>query len=316
MNPDPLDLLTPEEEARLEREAIQAESRIIEKPKDNLSNTVRDYITSIDGTFTTFQLCSDLGITDPKGKANVRQILKRHKGNLIESHGSQAGSWRVIQGGLEEMDLLNVAQDEEVSLWLPLDLHNYASIHPGNEIVVTGDPNAGKTGFVLRTICQNLDRWQCHYFSSEMGTYELKKRLDLFGDFPIGHPHFHAYERSDCFEDVIRPGRNVLNVIDYLQVTDEFYKIGSYLNAIHKNLRGAIALIAIQKRDKNSDMPLGAQRALEKPRLAIALSAGNPNKATILKLKNRKTPHSMDMKTRPFKLIGGCEFRAESPTWT
>jgi len=308
-----------DEYARKEREAIQWESNCAQeqKAKRTLSDIVREYLDSIDGTFTTFQLCADLDIRDSKGRTNVRQILKRHKGTLIEPYGTQAGSWRVIKGGIEEMDLLHV-EGEDVSLWLPLDLHNVTSIMPGNEIVVTGDPDAGKTAFLLRTIRHNLDRWQVYYFNSEMSAFELRKRLDLFGDFPIGHPHFHAYERSESFEDVIKPGRQVLNVIDYLEVGDEFYKIGSHLNAIHRNLRGAVAIIAIQKRDRNSDMPLGAQRALEKPRLAIALKAGNrsePNVAKILKCKNRKTEHSMIGKSRPFKLIGGCELRAESPVW-
>lgn len=309
-----------DEYARKEREAIQWESNCLpeQKPKRSLSDIVREYLDSIEGSFTTHQLCADLNITDTKGKANVRQILKRFKENgRIEPFGTQAGAWRIVSGGLEEMDLLH-AEGQDVSLWLPLDLHNITSIMPGNEIVVTGDPDGGKTAFLLRTIRQNLDRWQVHYFNSEMSAFELRKRLDLFGDFPIGHPNFHAYERSDCFADVIKPGHQVLNVIDYLEVTDDFFKIGSHLNAIHKNLRGAIAVIAIQKRDRNSDMPLGAQRALEKPRLAIALKAGNrsePNIAKILKCKNRKTDHSMIGKSRPFKLIGGCELRAESPVW-
>ena len=319
---DPLSGLTEKQEKVLldeyekkERAAIQWEST--PSRKSNLASTVREYIDSLDGIFTTFQLYADLGITDPKDKTNIRQILKRLKGTALESYGTQAGTWRVIQGGLQEMDLVN-AQCEDVSLWLPFDLHNITSIMPGNIIVITGDPDAGKTAFLLRTLRENLDHWQCHYFNSEMGPFELRKRLDLFEDFPINHKNFHAYERSNCFEDVVKPGRNVLNVIDYLEVTDEFFMIGKYLNAIHRNLNGAVALIAIQKRDRNSDMPLGAQRALEKPRLAIALKAGTrsePNTVKILKCKNRRTEHSMIGKSMPFKLIGGCKFKPDSSSW-
>jgi hypothetical protein len=283
-----------------------------------LTGRVRDYISGIEGTFSTHQLCSDLGITDARGKANIRQILKRLKGSLILPHGSQAGQYRVIRGEVETMDLEN-AEGEELRLWLPLDLHNYVSIMPGNEIVVTGDPDAGKTAFLLRTIKENLDLWNCHYFNSEMGALELRKRLDLFNGFPITHPHFHAYERGVDFEDVIQPGRYVLNVIDYLEITDEFYLIAKRLSDIYKNLKESVAVIAIQKRSRTSDLPLGAQRALEKPRLAVALTAGNSttlNRATILKAKNRKETHSMIGKSRTFKLIQGCEFRSDSPIWS
>lgn len=316
LNQDQEDQLIDEYEQK-EREAIQSESA--PSHKTNLANTVREYIDATEGIFTTSQIYTDLGIFSSTEKGNVRQILKRlREGKIIESCGNRAGTYRVINGVLEEMDLKN-AQGEDLSLWLPLDLHNVTNIMPGNIIVVTGDPDAGKTAFLLNTIHQNLDLWQCHYFNSEMGAFEMRKRLDLFQDFPIGHRNFHPYERSDCFEDVIKPGKNTLNVIDYLEVTEDFFKIGSHLNAIHKNLDGAIAIVAIQKKNRDSESPLGGQRALEKPRLVISLSAGSrnePNRATILKCKNRKTDHSMIGKSRTFKLIRGCEFRSESPVWS
>lgn len=284
----------------------------------NLANRVREYIATIDGTFFAYQLFADLGIKESRDKTNVRQILKRLKGQLIQPHGNAAGCYRVIRGEVEKMNLQN-SDEEQFDLWLPMDLHNYVQIMPNNEIVVTGDPDSGKTAFLLRTIRQNLEKWDCHYFNSEMGALELRKRLNLFEGFPIEHQHFHPYERSDCFEDVIQPGKYVLNVIDYLEITDEFYLIAKHLADIYKALHGSVALIAIQKRNRNSDLPLGAQRALEKPRLAVALSAGNkttPNRATILKCKNRKTIHSMIGHSREFKLISGCEFRCESPVWS
>ena len=40
----------------------------------------------------------------------------------------------------------------------------------------------------------------------------------------------------------------------------------------------AVAIVAIQKRDRNSPMPLGKERALEKPRLVLALSNGSREK--------------------------------------
>jgi hypothetical protein len=151
-----------------------------------------------------------------------------------------------------------------------------------------------------------------------MGQEELKMRLRLFDNFPLSHPHFHPYERSDCFQDVIRCGSNDLNIIDYLEVTTEFYLIGKYLNDIHRKLGQGIAIVAIQKRDRTSNLPLGKERALEKPRLAIALSGGHkgqPNQAEILKCKNRKTEHSLIGKTRTYKLIKGSIFISDTPGW-
>jgi hypothetical protein len=89
------------------------------------------------------------------------------------------------------------------------------------------------------------------------------------------------------------------------------------MSDIHRNLNGAVAMVAIQTKT-GTDLPLGGQRALEKVRLAISLKPGNrtePNTATILKCKLRKTTHSMNMKTRSYKLIAGSEFRCDSPDW-
>ena len=339
MTIDPLDGLTTEERRKLlndaenqrERKYIREEQcRSDSQPQEspdggpirNIAGEVDRYIRSVTGVFSTKDLYGELAVSGAGDRTTVRMALLRLKREgLIEKHGNRAGEYRLVENQVSEMNLLNV-REESVPIWLPLDLHDCAEIHPGNIIVLTGDPNTGKTAFLLRTIRENLfnEYWRniC-YFNSEMGEVELKKRLDLFNDFPFEHVksrRFRAYERSCDFQDVVMPGEGSLNIIDFLEVGDEFYKIGSYLTAIHKKLSGAIAIIAIQKKDRNSDLPLGAQRALEKPRLVVSLKAGNPNKAKILKCKNRKTEHSLDGKEREFKLVRGCIFMPTGyPDW-
>jgi hypothetical protein len=282
------------------------------KRKSGIIGKVRSLVEGYDsGVFTTQQIYAELGASTPKDKAAVRKALERLKGDMIQATGKHAGQWRVIQNDLVEMDF-SAPRLEPLDLWLPLDLHDCAEILPGNIIVITGDADAGKTAFNLTTIQRNIGKWDCHYFNSEMGAEEMRKRLELFRDFPMKHPHFHAYERSCDFDDVIRPERYALNIIDYLEVSDEFYKISGYLNQIHRKLGEAVAIVAIQKKDRGSPMPIGKERALEKPRLAVSLSIGNrstPNKAEILKCKNRKTEHGMNGMKRDYKLISGTEFR-------
>ncbi len=323
---DPFAQLDPDDIAQLEREAIQAESEdpergrfklCTDKPKErNITAEVREYVNTLTGSFSTRQLYTDLGIFDHGDKATARKALERIRGTVIEPDGTQAGSYRIVSDRLQEMDLDNVCL-ESLELWMPFDLHNKASVMPGNLIVVAGSPDAGKSAFILNTVKRNVDKWQCHYFNSEMGPEELRKRLDLFGDFPRKHKNFHAYERSNDFQDVIRTGKYVLNLIDYLEVCDEFYKVSALMSAIHRNLNGAVAIVAIQTKT-GTEMPLGGQRALEKARLAISLKAGSrtePNVATVLKCKNRKTDHSMIGLSRSYKLVAGSEFRCDSPEW-
>jgi hypothetical protein len=289
-----------------------------EKQDKSITALVKTYVESIEGVFMVSQLYSDLGIRETQDKNTARHALARLKGTLVQPHGNKSGQWRVISGECNEIDFSKQEEVRECNIWLPLDLHNYVSIMPGNIIVVTGDPDSGKTAFLLNVIKRNLDRWDIHYFNSEMGKDELRKRLQLFSDFPMTHKNFHAYERSNDFQDVVKPGIMTINIIDYLEVTDEFYLIGKYINDIHRALEGALCIIAIQKKDRNSDMPLGKERALEKPRLAIALTAGSQHKdavATIIKCKNRKTEHSMLFKKREYKLVQGSEFKCHGSEW-
>lgn len=283
----------------------------------NITAEVREWIESQpSGTFSTQQVYSELAIQTATDKATARKALERLKGSLIQSDGDRIGAYRIIVNRLVKMNFAE-ADIEPLDLWLPFDLHRYADIMPGNQIVVTGQIDAGKTAFLFNTIKRNIEKWTIHYFNSEMGAAEMKKRLLLFGDFPINHPHFNAYERSSDFADAIQTGDYTLNLIDFLEVTDEFYKVAGYLSQIHRALKSAVAIVAIQTKT-GTDMPLGGERALEKARLAVSLrrgGKGEANVARILKLKNRRTPHSMIGYERRYKLIAGSEFHYESPEW-
>jgi hypothetical protein len=267
---------------------------------------VKNYLDCIEGVFDISQLYVDLSLQGAAEKAAARQVIWRLKGKRVQPHGNKAGRWRVIADNLEEINFGGVTT-EDLPIWLPFDLHDYARIMPGNIIVIAGDPDAGKTTAVLNVIKHNIEKWDVHYFSSEMGAEELLGRLKLFDGFPMGHPHFHAYERSCDFQDVLRTEKYCLNIIDFLEVTEDFWMVGKLISDIHRALGDAVAVICLQKKDLASDLPLGGMRSLEKPRVAIAMKRGVPNTAKILKLKNRKCAHSMLNHCRDYNVVNGSE---------
>ena len=138
-----------------------------------------------------------------------------------------------------------------------------------------------------------------------MGPQEMRARIDLFDGFPVCHPNFKAYERTEEFADVIFPGPGNLNIIDYIELVEDFWKIAKYLKDIHEKLAGALAIVAVQKRDPNSDDPLGGKRGLEKPRLVLAMRNGS---IKIVKAKNWKTGQNPNGLQAGFKLVQGCKF--------
>jgi len=131
-----------------------------------------------------------------------------------------------------------------IGIWLPFNLHRMVETMPGNIILVAGEPNAGKTGLLLNVIANNMHKSEIHYFNSEMGGSELKKRLSLFNDVMLHQWNFKARERSDNLGDVIKPGKGTVNIIDFLELHDNFYEVGGRLAEIHRKLKGAVAIIA------------------------------------------------------------------------
>jgi len=170
-------------------------------------------------------------------------------------------------------------------------------------IVFAGTPNAGKSALIYNTIKENRHKeWDQYLFNSESGAGELRKRLDKFPDMSIDMWDFKAYQRSENFHQVIKPGPNSINYIDFLEVHTDFFAIGGLIKQIHDKLDGGIAIIGLQK-NPGSETGLGGYRMLEVTRLAIALEFG---KVKIIKAKNFRDPaDNPNGKYRNFKLVDG-----------
>jgi len=270
----------------------------------NLNQEVQEWVLSSSGVFLSSEVANCLQLSSRPEKKNLSKVLGRLVDEkIIERTGKKNAQFRRIENDCETMDFFN-ATTETVKLWLPFNLDDMIEIMPGNIILVAGAANAGKTAFLLNIIKENMNNFKIHYFNSEMGSSELRKRLDKFSDIMLDQWHFKAWERSDNFGAVIKPGKGKINIIDFLEIHDDFYKIGGYLKAVHDRLKGAIAIIAVQK-NVGLDVGLGGQRTLEKPRLALAMDSGI---LKVVKAKNWKTEKNPNGLKTNFKLVNGCKF--------
>lgn len=290
----------PEKEVLLKFESAKKRN---ESGEINIAQEVRDFVVTSSGFFLTSDVFQRLPVTSNRRerKAAVLELLKLCKKGEIERHPTKNGCYRKIEGDCERMDFLS-ATSETLDVWLPFKLHELVEIMPGNTILVAGEPNSGKTALLMNIIRYNQDRFEIHYFNSEMGPSELKKRLEKFDDMALSAWKFRAWERSGDFADVIKPGKGKINIIDFLELHDDFYRVGGMLNEIHRKLKGAIAIIALQK-NKGTDVGLGGFRTLEKPRLALAMA---PNKLKIVKAKNWRTRNNPNGLEVHFKLREGA----------
>jgi len=259
-----------------QNEFLENELRLIENYKFWFTNWVYHVST---GEFNVRQLDYEYDIKS-KFEKRCRSIAIKSmiKDTIIEPANKNHGQYRLINSNLKQMNFLE-ASGEPFPLWLPFNIHQQVKIFPGNIIQINGQKNSGKTALMLATVRGNMQQHRVIYFNSEMGEQELRTRLELDNSLSLSSWNFAAFERSSDFHEVVRPGVGNINIIDFLECHDEFYKMGELMRKIHDALDGAIAIICVQMNIGSGGFALGGARTEEKPRLILNVT---PNKIKII----------------------------------
>ena len=288
-----------------------------DRPQKSVQAEVEDWITSYisdkqchtnvtglsqDCHLSLFACYSDLGYKTPKEKASCRQAIKRlvERGKL-EPIRNRSGTYRYMNGQMEEIDFLNV-DVTPYPIKYPFGVHELVETYKKSLVVLAGEPNAGKTAYLLNLAWKNK-ALRPVYFSSEMGAAELQIRLKKFNHPLSDWKDVRFISKSADFKAVIDP--NGLNIIDYLEVAKDFYEIGGLLTEIFNTLNDGVAVVGIQK-PTGRDTGIGGARTLDKARLYMAIEPG------ILKIVKGKlwrqdcvNPNGMFVK---WTLVGGAVF--------
>lgn len=275
--------------------------------KRTLSDEVREWVLSTDGIFLSSDVARELDLSSRVLKKNLSQILGRMaKENLIAKNGDKQGSWRIVDRSMMPMDWENCDVTKTFEFHLPLGLHKLMYLYPKNMIVIAGDTNAGKTAYLLNAVRENADIFEIDYFTNDLTPEELKKRVQRFAEAGMNTDNFKRccfIPRVKDFLDVLNPDR--VTIIDYLQLTDDFWKVAGVLDEIYNKLGTGICIVAIQKK-KGMKLGRGGDFAMERPRLYFTLEEG---KLIIQKMKNlidaERNPNGKYVR---FSLWGGCKF--------
>lgn len=273
-------------------------------PDRNLTAEVSDFVMGSSGMFALSEVYSGLQLSTRTSKKTATKVLSRLvDSGVVERMGSRNGQFRLVERESPVLDWQNADISNIVPVLWPFDLHEYVTMYPKNIAVVAGTFNAGKTAFLMNFIKLNMYDFPIHYWNSEMGPEEMKKRLTRFKDVGVNDWRFDARERSTKFADVIFP--DDINVIDYLEVSTDFFLVGAEIKAIHDRLRKGLAVIALQKKG-GSALGRGAELSAEKARLYVSI---DPGVLTIRKGKNwAQEGVNPDGIQYTFKLFKGCEF--------
>lgn len=275
---------------------------------------VSRWVAVTEGYFNITDCYSALKATGKKEKVAIRQAIHRMaKEGVLEKYGEKDGQYRRVDS---EADVINwrEASTEDIKIRYPFKIEELAKTYPGNIIVIAGSQNAGKTSFLLEFTRLNMhfQPMPIHYFSSEMAGSEFRVRINLFENCKPEDWKFTPYEKSSNFSDVIRP--DAINIIDYLEMTTDFWKVAEFLLQIHKKLKKGIALVGLQKDPSRKGQGFkeygrGGSFGLEKPRIYLAIDHGI---IKIVKAKNWRTKENPNGLIKKFKLIQGWDFMETS----
>ena len=279
----------------------------------SLAESIREYIIETDGKWWHVNDIDDqFGLKAKAEKNNRRQILHRmKKEGFIEQHQTVSRKYRHRVTQIEGLNYKQAKRGHVLDIRWPLQVEEFVNLYEGNLVVVAGSPNAGKTAMMLNLIYLNQHRFPVYYFCSEMGETELSDRLALFNKegITVDEWKFDAFPRSTHFADVIKP--DCINIIDFLELTQEIYLVNEYLTDITHAIGKGVAIVAVQKKI-GADLGRGQEFSLEKPRLYLSM---DQNKMRIMKGKNWATATNPNGMTISYDIIDGYKFVSRTG-WT
>lgn len=270
---------------------------------------VSRWVAMSSGEFCIADIYRDLGILKAEDRElcqqELRELLSRGE---IEPCGKRSGWYRKRESGLEVIDLVQ-EETPPLDLWLPFGLHRMCFVQPRNIIVIAGETNSGKTGLLFNFCYMNRHKHKIRYLSSEMTPNEIRGRIERFGLAVEEWSKFTTFiQRSNHFHDAIDP--NGINIVDFLEVYEDFSKIGGDIKKIFDRLQNGIAIITIQKK-KGEMFGRGGEFTLEKARLGISLFThghlpnGIVGSMKVTKCKNYRSGFNPEGREQFFRLLDG-----------
>jgi len=217
-------------------------------------------------TFQHEAVCKDLQAVSREARQLVSIKLNNEvKGGRLQKLNRY---YRFIVSTFKELDWLNASDEPVLDISWPYGIEDNThfgfdgtcQISPGDIIVNAGVTNTGKTTFALNFLWANMDRYPCILMGNEYTPAKFKQTANRMSQWisPIredGKPKFRLVERHTAWQDIIEP--DSINIVDWINLNDNFYQIGSIIEQIKTKLRNGICLITIQK-DASKEFGTGA----------------------------------------------------------
>jgi hypothetical protein len=166
---------------------------------------------------------------------------------------------------------------------MPLGLDGHLKLHAGSMVVIAGVTSTGKTVMGMQWAAALREQMKVYYFQTELSKEERMERrsnLEVQLNLPPGtledeiqwiRPRsLNSLETKtmDDLAQMVTPGAAVF--VDYLQISDQFYRIGEVLPKLAQNIGDGLLVIFVQK-DRNKPTGRGDSHLEEFPRVVLTL---------------------------------------------
>lgn len=192
------------------------------------------------------------------------------KDGIIERLPSP-GMYRVIDNKMVCININDVKPGSWMDIKLPFGLDQYVKIASGNLIIFAGVTNAGKSSLIFNMIRENMKKYKCWYFSSEMSKETVKSRVDLYQGNE--NWNFEVVDGWDQNIDIIQP--NDLNFLDWIEAGEEPFKVVNKLSMIQRKMKNGVVVAAMQKNPHNENA-IGGYQTKNKAALYLNIDKDEP----------------------------------------
>lgn len=249
-------------------------------------------------------------LTDPvmvkRAFGRVLYELSHSKEPRLEQTGKQ---YRVIDRTLKIIEWHKALRNDTLEIKWPYDHEEQTNfgfdesikIYPGDLIVVAGEGNKGKTTFALNFVVENMDIYPCFYFTSEFNASKFTDRMASFNWVNIfkkdGTPKFILAEQDQNWQDIIQP--NAINVVDWVYLEDDAWKMRGVMRNIIKNVGRGIALVVIQKRSYKQ-VGEGGEGTMDLASVYLTIRYDEKLGSNVLRVNKVKSPKNIDPNYQQF----------------
>jgi len=257
----------------------------------NVTQDLKEYVNTVDGTFTLNECYSAVGVSDTKEKGVIRKSLcLMCKNGDLEKAGAKSGIYRKPNKSYEVIDLDGTVPDP-LDIELPLRIDQLCNVYNGMTILAEGEKSTGKSAFGIETawLNRNLFPGKVRYMQNgELNKQMLTIRLMLRPQetYPIKKfsERIEFITRHRDWWDIVNP--EGLNIIDYIEEHEKKYLIPDYIARIQERLTTGLALIILQ-RVPGRDYGTGGAEIRNKPSVIVALKRqGKTNSVHIEDIKS------------------------------